>query len=306
MEIKYGKLEDINNWMDLVKKVKNNFPGLETEADLEEHKKTVEKFIKNKEAICVKENNTIVGVLLFSKKEKILCFLAIDKNYRRQHLGEAMLNKMLENFNLDDEIKVSTYREGVSEGIAARLFYKKLGFIEGELTEEFNYPVQIFTLKNKINYKIRNIRESECFLLDDFLYKAIYIPKNMIPPPKEITKLPELQIYIKDFGKFKDDIALVAELNNKIVGIIWTRIMNDYGHVDDKTPSLAMSVDKEYQKRGIGTSLLKNMIEFLKKNNYKKVSLSVQKENYAVRLYEKVGFKVITETDEEYIMILEF
>ncbi|WP_081775687.1 GNAT family N-acetyltransferase [Fusobacterium perfoetens] len=306
MEIKYGKLEDINNWMDLVKKVKNNFPGLETEADLEEHKKIVEKFIKNKGAICVKENNTIVGVLLFSKKEKILCFLAVDKNYRRQHLGEVMLNKMLENFNLDDEIKVSTYREGVSEGIAARLFYKKLGFIEGELTEEFNYPVQIFTLKNKINYKIRNIRENEYFLLDDFLYKAIYIPKNITPPPKEITKLPELQIYIKDFGKFKDDIALVAELNNKIVGIIWTRIMNDYGHIDDKTPSLAMSVDKEYQKRGIGTSLLKNMIEFLKENNYKKVSLSVQKENYAVRLYKKVGFKVITETDEEYIMILEF
>lgn len=306
MEIKYGKLEDINNWMDLVKKVKNNFPGLETEADLEEHKKIVEKFIKNKEAICVKENNTIIGVLLFSKKEKILCFLAVDKNYRRQHLGKTMLNKMLENFNLDDEIKVSTYREGVSDGIAARLFYKKLGFIEGELTEEFNYPVQIFTLKNKINYKIRNIIESEYFLLDDFLYKAIYIPKNIIPPPKEITKLPELQIYIKDFGKFKDDIALVAELNNKIVGIIWTRIMNDYGHIDDKTPSLAMSVDKEYQKRGIGTSLLKNMIESLKENNYKKVSLSVQKENYAVRLYKKVGFKVITETDEEYIMILEF
>lgn len=82
--------------------------------------------------------------------------------------------------------------------------------------------------------------------------------------------------------------------------------MNDYGHVDDKTPSLAMSVDNEYQKRGIGTSLLKNMIEFLKENNYKKVSLSVQKENYAVRLYKKVGFKVTTETDEEYIMILEF
>lgn len=55
MEIKYGKLEDINNWIDLVRKVKNNFPGLETEADLEGHKKIVEKFIKNKEAICAKK-----------------------------------------------------------------------------------------------------------------------------------------------------------------------------------------------------------------------------------------------------------
>ena len=85
-----------------------------------------------------------------------------------------------------------------------------------------------------------------------------FISENEITPPREITKLPELQIYIKDFGNKKDDIALVAEVNKReIVGMIWTRIMNDYGHIDDETPSLAISVTKKYQNKGIGMALLK-------------------------------------------------
>ena len=33
-----------------------------------------------------------------------------------------------------------------------------------------------------------------------------------------------------------------------------------------------------------------------------KISLSVQKSNYAVKMYEKVGFTVVDENSEEYIM----
>lgn len=159
-------------------------------------------------------------------------------------------------------------------------------------------------LENKL--EIREIKRSEYHLLDDFLYGAIFISENEITPPREITKLPELQIYIKDFGNKKDDIALVAEVNKReIVGMIWTRIMNDYGHIDDETPSLAISVTKKYQNKGIGMALLKEMIKIMRKKNYKKVSLSVQKENYAVKLYQKVGFKIYKESEEEFIMLLE-
>ncbi|NDO30105.1 GNAT family N-acetyltransferase [Enterocloster clostridioformis] len=36
---------------------------------------------------------------------------------------------------------------------------------------------------------------------------------------------------------------------------------------------------------------------------YKQTSLSVQKANYAVNMYQKIGFEVVNENDEEYIMI---
>ncbi len=154
-----------------------------------------------------------------------------------------------------------------------------------------------------MNYNIREIKKTEYAVLDDFLYEAIFIPNGIEPPPRSIIENEDLQVYVKDFGKYPDDKCLVAEVGNKIVGAVWTRIMNDYGHVDDETPSLAISLYKEYRGKGIGTELLRQMLDMLKKCGCKQVSLSVQKENYAVKLYVRVGFKVVKENDEEYIMV---
>ena len=63
-----------------------------------------------------------------------------------------------------------------------------------------------------MNYTIRIMKKQEYPLLEDFLYEAIFIPKGMKAPPRSILSLPELQIYIKDFGLLNDDFALVAEI----------------------------------------------------------------------------------------------
>lgn len=153
-----------------------------------------------------------------------------------------------------------------------------------------------------MNYIIREINQHEIELLDIFLYEAIFIPKGVKPPDRDIINHPELQIYISDFGK-KDDICYVAEFDGKVVGAVWTRIINDYGHIDDETPSLSISVLKEYRKLGIGTALVKKILLVLKNCGYKQVSLSVQKANYAVKMYEKVGFEVFCENEEDFIMV---
>ena len=153
-----------------------------------------------------------------------------------------------------------------------------------------------------MDYRIREIRENEYYVLSEFLYEAIFIPVGMEKPPKAIIEQPELQVYIADFGK-SDDWCLVAEVKEKIVGAVWVRVMDDYGHIDDETPSFAMSLYEEYRNMGIGTALMRDMLEFLKNKGYRRTSLSVQKVNYAVRMYQKVGFEVIDENEEEYIMV---
>lgn len=153
------------------------------------------------------------------------------------------------------------------------------------------------------NLVIRNIREDEYHLLEDFLYEAIFVPEGIKKPTKDIINSEELQVYIKNFGEDKNDNCLIAEINNKIVGACWTRIMNDYGHVDNSTPSLAISLYEEYRGRKIGSKLMTSMLQLLKEKGYKKVSLSVQKNNYAVHMYKNLGFKIIKENKEEYIML---
>ena len=152
---------------------------------------------------------------------------------------------------------------------------------------------------------LRTLRKEEIELLKDFLYEAIFIPEGVEPPDRSIIEQPELSIYYDDFGSGNTDNCIVAEDNGKVIGAVWTRIMNDYGHVDNETPSFAISLYKEYRGEGIGTELMRKMISLLKEQGYKKASLAVQKANYAVKMYKKVGFKIIDENSEEYIMVCD-
>lgn len=81
--------------------------------------------------------------------------------------------------------------------------------------------------------------------------------------------------------------------------------MNDYGHIDNDIPSIAISLYEEYRGKGIGTKLIKSMLKLLKDNGYSKTSLSVQKNNYATKMYKNIGFRIINETKEEYIMLCD-
>ncbi len=157
-----------------------------------------------------------------------------------------------------------------------------------------------------MDYIIREIAQSEIVLLEDFLYEAIFIPQGAKAPSKDIVKLPELQIYISGFGSKKDDIALVAEYDNKLIGAVWVRIVNDFGHIDDKTPSLSIAICKPFRGKGIGSELMKQMLKRLKDKGYQQTSLSVQRENYAVKMYKKLGYKVLKENDNDLIMVYTF
>ena len=150
---------------------------------------------------------------------------------------------------------------------------------------------------------IREMQRTEYPLLENFLYEAIFIPNGVEPPPKSIIYRPELQVYISEFGTSKHDIAFVADIDGKIVGAVWVRIMNDYGHIDDNTPSFAISVYKEYRGKGIGTALMKKILATLKERGYKQASLSVQKENFAAKMYQKLGFQIIGVNEEEFLML---
>ena len=146
MKAVFGESNYIDSWMQLVRKVSWNFPGLETEKLLDEHKQTVLKFINKKQAICVRNMEEVVGVLLFSRNKNMICCLAVDPEYRQQGLASMLLREALNELDRSKDITVSTFRENDDKGIAPRALYRKFGFQEGELTEEFGYPNQVFVL----------------------------------------------------------------------------------------------------------------------------------------------------------------
>ena len=154
-----------------------------------------------------------------------------------------------------------------------------------------------------MNIEIREWKAGEKKLLEDFLYEAIFIPEGVEAPGREIIGLPELQVYITDFGEGPDDICFLAKADGKVAGAVWVRVMKDYGHLEDGVPSFAISLYKEYRGMGIGTALMKRMLQELTLRGYEKASLAVQKANYAVRMYQKVGFEIVGENEEEFLMM---
>ena len=152
-------------------------------------------------------------------------------------------------------------------------------------------------------FLIRKLLIEESDLLKEFLYQAIFIPQGAEAPARDIVERPELRIYYEDFGSRPGDQCLAAETAGRVVGAVWTRIMNDYGHVDDETPSFAISLIPEHRNKGIGIRLMREMLSLLKEHGYRQASLAVQKANYAVRMYSEVGFEIIDENEDEYIMV---
>ncbi len=98
-------------------------------------------------------------------------------------------------------------------------------------------------------------------------------------------------------------ICVWLQVSKKVVGAVWVRVMDDYGRIDNDTPSFAISLYKDYRGFGIGTALMRKMLRILRIKGYKQASLAVQKANYAVKMYKKVGFEIVDENEEEYIML---
>ena len=149
MQFLIGTHDDIDPWIELVREVSPVFPGLETEEAIEDHKNTVLRFMGEKRALCVKIHGEIAGVLLFSVKHNMICCLAVSPAHRKKGVASALLAAALERLDRSRDITVSTYREGDEKGVAARPLYKKFGFEEGELIEDFGYPNQVFVLRPK-------------------------------------------------------------------------------------------------------------------------------------------------------------
>ena len=146
MQLFYGVPEDIEKWMNLIEEVRWNFPGLETQEKLDAHKTAVLQFMEKRQAVCVKEEAEIAGVLLFSREHNMICCLAVAPQYRRRGAATMLMNEALANLDRTKEITVSTFRADDENGAAPRALYEQFGFVPDALIEEFGYPNQKFVL----------------------------------------------------------------------------------------------------------------------------------------------------------------
>ncbi|MCL2562543.1 MAG: GNAT family N-acetyltransferase [Oscillospiraceae bacterium] len=152
---------------------------------------------------------------------------------------------------------------------------------------------------------IRAITPADYPLLEDFLYHAVFQPPGAEIIPREVIFEPEVYLYIDGFNPEQNpgDVAAVAEKDGKPIAIAWTRIIPAYGHIDAETPELAVSVLPAHRGQGIGAVLMEHLFDLLRERGCVRTSLAVQKENPACRFYRRLGYEVVRDKGEEWLMV---
>src|SRR5918993_134045 len=140
-----------------------------------------------------------------------------------------------------------------------------------------------------MNYSIRRLAPSDQQFLWDMLYQSLHVPADGQLFPRDVINDPELAKYVRDWGRAGDlGYVAVDESSGKAVGAAWLRLLtadeSGYGYVNDETPEIGMAVLSEYRGRGIGSELLRRLVQSAGAV-HRAVSLSVSRANQAVRLY---------------------
>ena len=151
-------------------------------------------------------------------------------------------------------------------------------------------------------YTIRPASRLDEPFIYEMLYEALYVPPGGAPFPRSILDEPDIAPYAEGFGTRSNDAGFIAETSDERIAAAWVRLLagddRGYGHVDDNTPELSVAVRPDWQNRGVGTALIERLIETLPR-----VSLSVDSRNPASRLYERLGFEIVS-TEETSLTML--
>ena len=140
--ITFATEEDISCWMDLVRLVIDGYPHLHED----EHIQVLKQYIKNNQALILKDGEIAIGIMLFSYKTGSIDFMGAHPLYRKKGIPKAFLDKVIGELLRGREISITTYRDGDKADIGRRKEIIDLGFAEAELLVEFGYPTQRFVL----------------------------------------------------------------------------------------------------------------------------------------------------------------
>lgn len=160
------------------------------------------------------------------------------------------------------------------------------------------------------HYTWRAITTADEPFLWEMLYLAIYVPPGAPPVSRAILQEPDIAIYVQGWGRPGDEGLIAVEQNSgKEAGACWLRLWTSeqrgYGFIDDHTPELSIALLPEHRQRGLGSHLISAMLEQAR-TRYDAVSLSVVQTSPAVRLYQRLGFRVEGEVLGSYIMVKRF
>ncbi|MCC6155796.1 MAG: GNAT family N-acetyltransferase [Candidatus Hydrogenedentes bacterium] len=159
-------------------------------------------------------------------------------------------------------------------------------------------------------YTIRPLSSEDQDFLWEIVYHAIHVPPGAEPPPRSILSEPGVSKYVREWGRPGDYGFVVAnDGSHELVGAAWLRLFTEtdpgYGFVAEDIPEVSIALLPDYRKLGIGTDLMSRCIAYAR-SQFPAISLSVVESNPALRLYKRLGFKLVAQNGNSITALLKF
>ena len=153
------------------------------------------------------------------------------------------------------------------------------------------------------------MRPDEVPFLREMLYTALdWRPGVELPPAEWVLEHPQVAPFHTRWGR-GGDVGLVAEADGAPVGLAWYRLFTESEHgegfVDEVTPEVAVAVVDGHRGKGVGTALMEAIHARARAESVEQISLSVDHDNPARRLYERLGYVALHERPDDDRMLLE-
>ncbi len=149
------------------------------------------------------------------------------------------------------------------------------------------------------NLSIRALDDADEQFLWQMIFYAAHMHHETGKTVQDAIQNPTLANYVTGWGR-PGDLGFIAEnaATQTAVGAVWVRLYTGenkgYSPTTDDTPELAMAVLPAYVGQGIGTRLLQHLIDAARPH-YPAIALNVRADNPAFRLYQRLGFVVVSE-----------
>jgi GNAT superfamily N-acetyltransferase len=107
----------------------------------------------------------------------------------------------------------------------------------------------------------------------------------------------------------RGDAGLIAEQDDDLVAAAWYRLFPEdlpgYGFVDENIPEVTIGVRQDMRGRGIGATLLEALSGHARQSGFRALSLSVEIDNPAVRLYQRAGLVPLSQAENAWTMRID-
>ena len=152
-------------------------------------------------------------------------------------------------------------------------------------------------------WTIRPARAGDAGFLTDMLLAATnWSPQWPERSRSEVLASPKTAHYVAGWPR-EGDLGVIAEADGQPAGASWLRFLPEsdpgYGFVAADVPELTIGVTAAWRGRGLGRALLRAVTEQARAAGISRISLSVERKNFARKLYESEGFRVVDSSDAQ-------